>query len=93
MLGDVMSIVFRYDVVAGWAYFIVLFEAFFAKYFIVRRIIHEFQIVHCSTFSTDGEIFNASFTIRVFVAEIKGFFFKDSFTTPGTGHEVILVTT
>ena len=91
MLGDVMSIVFGYDIVAGRAHLIVLSEAFFAMCLTVRRVVHGLPIVHCSAFSADGEIFSASFTIWVFVVEIEGIFFRDSFTTPGTGHEVIIV--
>jgi hypothetical protein len=54
MLGDVMSIVFRYDIVAGRAVLIVLSEAFFAKYLTVRRVVHGLPIVLRDTFFAPG---------------------------------------
>jgi hypothetical protein len=91
MLGDVMSNVFGYDVVAGRARLIVQFVAFFAMCLTIRRVVHGLQIVHCSAFSTNGEIVSASFTIRVFVVKVDGFILRDTFFAPSTGHEVIIV--
>ena len=88
-----MGVVFWYDVVAGRAHLIVLVEAFSAKYITIRRVVHEFPIVHCSAFSTNGEVVSASFTIRVFVVKVDGVFLWYTLITPCTGHEVIIVAT